>query len=81
MKLWDEGNWEDKSRNREMFKRSLVTLANGPAQAIARADGWLALNYPNHAVTFEIHHVGYSDLASAYEHGAIIPEYVFPTNA
>jgi hypothetical protein len=56
----------------EKDKFDLVLYAKGLPEAVAKADAWAHENYPNRGVRFEIGRMGYSDLASALEHGAAI---------
>jgi hypothetical protein len=58
--------------NREAYY--LVFYAKGLIEALAKADGFCAVEYPNEGILLTGHHAGYNDPASAVEHGAILPE-------
>lgn len=62
-------------------EQDLVVYAKGISEALAQADGWAAIHFPEESCIFSIFRTGYSDPSMAHEHGAILPESFFPSNA
>jgi hypothetical protein len=52
---------------------TVVVYATGLAQAVAKADGWIAREFPGVSVEISCMRTGYTSRANAAEHGAIFP--------